>query len=183
MTDAASARVVITGGPGSGKTEFFERLKTEDKLAGFLFFEELARQILIENPRIRHDQSAFHREIFSRQVGREEAAGARSFVTDRGTVDAFAFHPETMNDVGTSLENEYRRYTAVIQLGSAAALGERYYQQDEVRDETIAEALQVEAAIRSVWSGHPNYTFVPANEDLEEKYGEFRRIIVKDAEG
>lgn len=178
MTDSSVARIVITGGPGSGKTIFFEKLKQDVAFSGFLFFDELARQILTENPQIRHDQTAFHREIYNRQVARETAAGKRSFVTDRGTVDTFAFHPETVTEVNTTLEQEYKRYTGVIQLGSAAGLGHAFYCRDEIRQETVAEALQIEAAIRSVWGQHPNYTFLSARQDIEEKYDQFKQLIV-----
>jgi len=171
-------RIVVTGAPGSGKTEFIERLKSEKPLAGFIFFEELARAILSAAPHFRSDWPGLHREIYRRQAEREDAIGERSFVTDRGTADAFAFHPETIADVGTSLEREYRRYTAVIQLGSAASLGEPYYCQDEIRRETPAEALEIEQAIRAVWGRHPGYSFVPAGDNLEEKYDLLRRRIV-----
>ena len=182
MLNSTPVRIVITGGPGSGKTEFFERLKTEKELDGFLFFEELARRILSENPAIRNHTAALHREIYQQQVSREEAAGSRSFITDRGTVDAFAFHPETMHGIGTTLEREYNRYTAVIQLGSAAALGEQYYRRDEVRRESVAEAMEIENAVRNVWSRHPGYAFLPAHEDFEEKYDQFWRLIVRNVE-
>jgi len=171
-------RIVVTGAPGSGKTEFIERLKLEKELAGFIFFEELARAILSASPHFRNDWPGLHREIYRRQIEREEAVGDKPFVTDRGTVDAFAFHSETMADVGTSLEREYQRYTAVIQLGSAAALGEPYYRKDEIRRETPAEALEIEQAIRAVWGRHPGYSFVPARDNLEEKYDLLRRRIV-----
>jgi predicted ATPase len=171
-------RVVVTGAPASGKTEFIERLKEERELAGFIFFEELARAILSASPHFRNDWPGLHSEIYRRQVEREEAISEKSFVTDRGTVDAFAFHPETMADVGTTLEREYQRYTLVVQLGSAAALAEPYYRTDEIRRETPAEALEIERAIRAVWGRHPGYSFVPAGENLEEKYDLFRRLIV-----
>jgi len=179
MPSHTTCRIVVTGGPGSGKTEFLERLKAEQALAQFVFFDELARAILSETPSIRHDKTTMHREIYRRQVEREEAAGEMPFITDRGTVDAFAFHPETMADVGTTLEVEYGRYSAVVQLGSAAGLGERYYRQDRIRRETTAEALDIEEAIRKVWDRHPNYAFVPATIDMEEKYDRFRRLIVE----
>jgi len=179
MPGHTTCRIVVTGGPGSGKTEFLERLKAEEALARFVFFDELARAILSQTPSIRNDWPAMHREIYRRQVEREEAAGEKSFITDRGTVDAFAFHPETMAEVGTTLEREYGRYTAVVQLGSAAALGEQYYRQDRIRRETTAEALEIEEAIREVWGRHANYTFVPATKDMEEKYDRLRRLIVE----
>ncbi len=169
-------RLVITGAPASGKTVFWERLKDVPEFSGFVFFEELARRLLIETPSYRNRWAEFHREIYRRQVAREEAADGRSFVTDRGTVDAFAFHPETAGDVGTTLEAEYERYTAVIQLGSSAALGREYYPIDEVRNETIEQALAIEAAIRGVWEPHPGYRYVPAETAFEEKYRRFETI-------
>jgi len=183
MPDRKPCRIVVTGAPGSGKTEFVERLKSESFLREFVFFEELARAILSETPSLRHDKTAMHREIYRRQIEREATAGKKSFITDRGTADAFAFHPETMGQIGTSLEREYRRYTAVIQLGSAAALGDASYSQDDIRRETPSEALQIEAAIRQVWDAHPNYTFIPACQELEDKYGRFKQVIVRNVIG
>jgi predicted ATPase len=171
-------RIVITGAPASGKSEFIERLKGEKPLAGFAFFEELAWAILSASPQFRHDWPGLHREIYRRQVERENAAEGKPFVTDRGTVDAFAFHPETMAEVGTTLEREYQRYTLVVQLGSAATLGEPFYRKDDIRHESPAEALAIERAIRAVWGRHPGYSFAPAGEDLEEKYNLFLRRIV-----
>jgi predicted ATPase len=169
-------RIVITGAPASGKTEFVERLKAEPQFGGFVFFDELARRLLSENPHYRHQAMSFHTEIYRRQTERETNTGGRPFVTDRGTLDAFAFHPEAMSAVGTSLEREYARYTAVIQLGSAAVLGETYYRRDEIRRESPEEALEIERAIRAVWSGHPVYQFLPARENYVEKYADFLTV-------
>lgn len=173
---ASFPRLVITGAPASGKTLFFERLKNVPEFHGFVFFEELARQLLMETPSYRSRRAEFHREIYRRQTAREATAAGRPFVSDRGTIDAFAFHPETIRDVGTTLEAEYGRYTGVIQLGSAALLGRDYYPTDEVRQESIDEALAIEAAIRRVWEPHPGYRFVAAVVSLEEKYRAFETI-------
>ena len=173
-----STRIVITGAPGSGKSSFLDRLKEEPVVSGYQFFGELARRILTDRPELRSDWPTLHQEIYRRQVAREDAAGARSFVTDRGTVDAFAFHPETLTAVGTSLGAEYLRYTAVIQLGSAAGLGQAYYTQDAVRQETGDKAMQIERALRAAWEHHPNYFFVAATEDIQRKYDDFLKVIV-----
>ena len=163
-------RIVITGAPGSGKTEILNRLKKLPDFSDFVFFDELARRLLIENPDYRKNWSDFHVEIYRRQVARENNLGDRSFVTDRGTADAFAFHPETMSRVATSLEKEYRRYTTVMQLGSAATLGEEFYQRDDIRDESDPLALTIERAITEVWRRHPHYHFVKAEPDFERKF-------------
>ena len=183
MREVVSDRVVITGAPASGKTKFFERLRQEPELAGFEFFDELARRLLTNHPEYRTAWAAFHREIYRLQAAREDDLGGRPFVTDRGTVDAFAFHPESMTDVGTSLEKEYRRYSLVVQLGSTCTLGLPYYKQDRVRTESAEQALAIENAIRRVWSPHPGYHFVAASSDVEEKYNRFRSIIVDNLSG
>lgn len=162
-------RIVITGAPGSGKTVCLQHLKANNALAGFLFFEELARKLLAESPALRNNRTEFHRRIYELQSVREAAAEGKPFISDRGTVDAYAFHPETLHDVGSDLEREYRRYSSVIHLGSAARLGEKYYQIDEVRNESIADALIIEEAIRKAWQGHPGYTFVEASVDFAMK--------------
>ena len=98
-----TTQIVLTGAPGSGKTALIERLRSDSAFGNFLFFDELARELLKQNPDYRTRWAEFHREIYRRQVGRENDAAGRPFITDRGTVDAFAFHPETLKEVGTTL--------------------------------------------------------------------------------
>ena len=163
-------RIVLTGAPASGKTVFFDRLKTLPRFQDFVFFEETARLLLNENPGWREKWPEFHKEIYRRQVAQENALAGRSFITDRGTVDAFAFHPETMTEVGTTLEMEYARYDGAVQLGSAAALGEAFYVRDEIRNESISDVLYIEDRITSVWKEHPGYRFLPAQQEPETKF-------------
>lgn len=171
------SRIVITGAPASGKTECVNRLKQNPAFEGFLFFDEIARRLLQENPEIRNDWLAFHLEIYRRQNERELSAAGRSFITDRGTLDAFAFHPSAIDAVGTTICREYLRYDLVVHLGSAAHLGEEFYRKDAVRTETTGEALRIESALREVWSGHPRYHFVPAHPDYEQKFVDLIAII------
>lgn len=172
-----ATRIVITGAPASGKSEFVERLKSQPAFSGFLFFDELARQLLIENPMIRQNWLGFHLEIYKRQSEREAEAAGQSFVTDRGTLDAFAFHFEAMQVVGTTIAREYARYDLVAHLGSAAALGEEFYRNDTIRTESKDEAMSIERAITRVWSGHPGYRFVPAQVDYTAKFADFLDIL------
>ncbi|MFH1374335.1 MAG: AAA family ATPase [bacterium] len=172
-----SHHIVITGAPASGKTEFLHRLKDHHSFCDFVFFDELARQLLLEDPQYRQDRRRFHSELYRRQVAREEHLGERPFITDRGTADAFAFHRETMHQVGTTLDREYRRYTAVVQFGSTASLGEAYYQCDEIRQETIEQALSIERAIRNIWCGHPGYRWVEARIDPGAKYTDCLKLL------
>lgn len=162
--------VVITGAPAAGKTELLARLAEHPAFAEYLFFEELARDLLAEDATWRLRRREFHREIYRRQTARERQAADQPFVTDRGTVDAFAFHPETLTDVGTTLAAEYHRYDLVLHLGSSAGLGDDYYTVDSVRTESRAEALQIERALAAVWGEHPSYRFIPAAVRTEHKF-------------
>jgi predicted ATPase len=172
-------RIVITGAPASGKTEVFNRLKKDPALANFVFFDELARLLLSENPEYRKSWSDFHIEIYHRQVAREKQVVGQPFITDRGTVDAFAFHLQTMEDVNATLEEEYQRYSAVVQLGSSADLGNKFYERNGIRKESISEALAIEKAITELWRRHPGYHFVKAETDFEKKYHTFLQVLMK----
>lgn len=155
----------------------FDRLSTDERFSSLAFLPELARTLLVENPGFRSDPEAFHLEIYRRQTAREDALAGRGFVTDRGTVDAFAFHPKTAELVNTTIEREYARYDAVVHLGSAAGLGPGYYRTDAVRQETLDETLEIERAIQSVWELHPGFRFLPAHVRYEHKYEEFLALM------
>jgi hypothetical protein len=170
-------KIVITGAPASAKTEFIERLKKSEEFSHLTYLDELARMILKENRHLRNCPVELHCEIYRRQIAREDALKQQPFITDRGTADGFAFHPGSMQVVGTSFENEYRRYTAVIQLDSAANLGDEFYERDEIRQEDREKTMTIETAIAEVWGKHPGYYFIKSETDIERKYNKFVQLI------
>lgn len=171
------SRIVITGAPASAKTEFIERLKPMPEFGQFTFFEELARKLLGENSSGRDNPEEFHRRIYDAQTKRESELGERPFITDRGTLDAFAFHPESIDLIGTTFECEYLRYTAVMHLGTAASLGENFYAQDDIRTDSIKEALKIDKALSEIWSGHDSYNYVAAEIEIEQKFSKFIALL------
>ena len=171
------SQIVITGAPASAKTEFIERLKAMPEFSQFTFFEELARKLLGENSSGRDNPEDFHRRIYEAQTKRESKLGERPFITDRGTLDAFAFHPESINLIATTFEREYRRYSAVVQLGTAATLGEKFYAQDDIRTDSIEEALKIDKALSKIWSGHDSYNYVAAEIEIEQKFKKFIALL------
>lgn len=162
-------RLVLTGAPGSGKTSVLNLLAANPAFSWLTFLPELARHLLNLDPTYRNRWDEFHLELYKQQVEREHHLQARPFVTDRGTVDAFGFHPESLHKVGSTLEREYARYTQVLMFETSAHLGASYYQMDTVRQESIEDALAIERALIRAWGGHPNYMLIPATPDFEQK--------------
>ncbi len=172
-------KIVLTGAPGSGKTIILNKLKQEKAFSDFLFFDEMARLLLEKNPRFRENWHDFHIQIFKELCKREIEAENRSFFTDRGTLDAAAFHFEIINTLKTTLTDEYRRYTHIVHLESTANLGEKYYKTDRIRIESIAKALEIEVNLKNIWGDHPGYMFIKAEKDFENKYKNLFNLILE----
>ncbi len=179
MANKNVKKIVITGAPASGKTEFMFRLKNNKKFAEFHFFDELARELLAENYSIREKPAEFHLEIYNRQILREKAIGEKPFITDRGTLDGLSFYSKTLNNVNTSVADEFKRYTDVIQLGTAATLGEAFYIQDDIRTESLDQCLHLQNELKLIWSPHPSYHFIEPEVDFDSKYDKFLKTILE----
>lgn len=169
--------IVLTGAPASGKTACFEALKADPHFSGFVFFDELARQLLEKNPQYRFHTDDFHQEIYRLQIQREDVVKDKSFITDRGTLDGFTFCPHLIGAIGTSIEDEYQRYTAVIQLGSTAALGAEFYERDAIRTESLEKVMGLEASTVNIWGKHPHYRFIAAEPDFEKKILKLKKVM------
>jgi predicted ATPase len=117
-------RVVLTGGPGAGKTAvlelirqaFCEHVTILPETAGILFSGGFPRGT---DPRLRR---AGQRAIFCTQRELEattDGTNAAIVLCDRGTVDAAAYWPGPepfWPAVGSTLKEQLRRYDAVIHL-------------------------------------------------------------------
>lgn len=169
-----SARyVVLTGGPGAGKTAVLEFMRLAfcrhvtilPEAAGVLFGGGFPRAA--EPAKLR----AVQRAIFHVQRELEESTvddNAALVVCDRGTPDGSAYWPGpgTLWDaVGTTPETELDRYAAVIHLRTPTNQN-GYNFNNPLRKESVEEALAIDAKIGEIWSLHPGYVEVPATEDF-----------------
>ena len=174
---------MITGAPGSGKTKCLGRLRgasaqaSYEFLREFEFLEEAARTLLQRRPDFRDHWEEFHLAVYNHQVKREDSLGDQSFITDRGTADAFAFHPDTAQVVGTTIDAEYGRYDSIVQLGTTAGLSGAHYSLDPIRTEPEKKALDIERELKRVWGSHPQYHFVAACQDFDEKFKTVADIV------
>jgi predicted ATPase len=166
-------RIVVTGGPGGGKStavelfrrELGERVIVVPESATMLFAGGFPRH---KNPGA---QQAAQRAIFHVQRNLEDvqahAYPDRLLLCDRGTADGAAYWPGTQEAyfeaMGTRFEDELARYDGVIFFESAAAGGRSIEGGNATRTETNEEAARLDLALRHIWERHPRFAFI-ANE-------------------
>ncbi|MFZ1863303.1 MAG: AAA family ATPase [Polyangiales bacterium] len=185
-------RIVLTGGPGGGKTTAADLFRREigEKV---VIVPETATMLFVGGfPRLGEWQAraATQRAIFHAQVALEDIQGAhypnRVLLCDRGTLDGVAFWPseaprgffETMD---TTSDEQLARYDAVIFFESAAIGDISIEGGNPARTETNDEARRLDMRLREVWSKHPNFHFVPHRDSffakLEDGLRRLQRIL------
>ena len=172
-------RIVLTGGPGGGKTtaadlfrrEIGERVVLVPEAATMVFSGGFPRST---KPEAVH---AAQRAIYHVQRNLEDVQAAlfpeRVLLCDRGTVDGAAYWPGDSEaffaEIGSSLEEELGRYDAVIFFETAAAGGMGIEGGNPIRNESMEQAVKLDGKLRALWSQHPNFTLVPHNPSFFKK--------------
>ena len=172
-------RVVLTGGPGGGKTTAADLYRREIGSDVVVVPEAATLLYLGGFPRGGENgvRRATQRAIYHVQMNLEDAQAAhfnkRMLLCDRGTVDGAAYWKgeprEFFEHLGTSLEKELARYDAVIFFETAAVGGISIEGGNPTRIESIDEALQLDRRLKSLWSQHPRFVFVPHNKSFIKK--------------
>jgi len=169
-------RIVLTGGPGAGKTAVLELLrrtfcshvKVLPEAAGIIFGGGFPRGATPELLR------ATQRAIFYVQRELEELGESGNpavVVCDRGTVDGAAYWPgpgDLWSSVGTTLDAELARYDAVIHLRTPRA-GNGYNHQNPLRTESAAAAAAIDDRLAEIWMHHPRQFVVDRSPDFFAK--------------
>jgi predicted ATPase len=172
-------RIVLTGGPGGGKTT-----------AADLFRREVGEQVVIVPeaatlvfsggfPRSTRPESvrASQHAIYHVQKNLEDVQSAnypkRLLLCDRGTVDGAAYWPgepeEFFASVGSSFEAELARYDAVLFFETAAVGGMSIEGGNPIRNESLEQAIALDHRLRGLWQQHPRFVLVPHNTSFISK--------------
>jgi predicted ATPase len=186
--DAApvARRIVLTGGPGSGKSTAASFLARE--FADDLWVLPEAATLLYRGGLPRGDEhagiSVAQHAIYTVQRSLERAHAlqhpGRVQLCDRGTVDGAAYWPGGPDgffaELGTTRAAELARYDAIIFLHTAAMLPGGYERNLEVRTEDVEEAITLDQRIWELYRDHPQVISIPSQSSFLDKL-----IIVRKA--
>jgi predicted ATPase len=163
--------VVVTGGPGAGKTAVLEMARKH--LCRHVAILPESASLIFKGGFWRMDsevaKAAAQRAIFHVQRELEgmilEDPRWALGLCDRGTLDGLAYWPsieeQFWRQVGSGRATELSRYRAVIHLRTPSAEN-GYNYQNELRLETPEQAKKIDDHIAEIWSSHPRYVQIPS---------------------
>lgn len=187
--------IVLTGGPGGGKSTLQTELASDAEWAGrFVALPEAVQYARFVN--ISPSEKLFQRVIVNLQMSLEDglaraldSTDLRAIICHRGSLDPLAFwlqrgwsEDDFFEFTETNRDEHYRRYTAVIHLVTAADGAPQQYTRwpEAHRPEEADEAIRLDRWLQQAWSGHSKY-FRIDNEDRDwpAKSKAARKILSK----
>lgn len=178
--------VVLTGGPGAGKTAVLELVRKSmcehvivlPEAASIVFGGGFPRRDTLA-ARLGAQRAILHVQQQLEKVALEEGKAA-IVLCDRGTVDGLAYWPgseaEFWRELGTTRERALQRYAAVVHLRTPHA-HQGYNQANPVRVESADQALRLDEKILAAWAGHPNRVLIESESDFLAKAAKAVEIL------
>lgn len=180
--------IVVTGGPGAGKTAVLEMAKKVlckhvvilPEAASIVFGGGFWR-LESTSAKLAAQRAIFHTQVEMETLVKGEQQWAIG-LCDRGTLDGLAYWPASENSFWemsrSEVKKEYDKYLAVIHLRSPTdILG--YNQQNPLRIETAIQAKQIDHKIALAWAGHANYEVIESTEHFLTKAQMALNLIAK----
>ena len=168
--------IVLTGGPGAGKTAVLDMLRHElcehvailPEAAGIVFGGGFPRGTPLAERR------AAQRAIYHVQLEVETLFASRApnaMLCDRGTMDGAAYWPgpgDFWAGMGTTREAAMSRYDVVIHLRVPDSAN-GYGHQNPLRTESVEEAHAIDRRILELWEGHPHRIVIDSSTSFRDK--------------
>lgn len=180
-------RIVLTGGPGAGKTAVLELLRQSlcehvaivPESAGIIFGGGFPRN---HHVGVRRAAQLAISCVQQQLEAAADSQGERVLLCDRGVIDGIAYWPgpdDFFAAVGATRSELLARYYAVIHLRvphSSAGYG----QQNPLRVETADQARAIDERILEAWSGHPRRHLVEVTPDFITKATRALEVIASE---
>jgi len=170
--------IVLTGGPGAGKTailELFRKLACDrtailPEAASVIYGGGFWRLPSV-NARTAAQIAIFHAQVEMERLVRGEGRWLAG-VCDRGSLDGLAYWPGEPEPyfkiLNTTRQDQLSRYHAVIHLRCPHE-GRGYDLSNPLRVESAAEAARIDERIETIWSAHPRYHQINKSDRFFEK--------------
>lgn len=171
-------RVVLTGGPGAGKTAALEVVRSHfcqhvavlPEAAGVVFGGGFPRGASTAARRAAQ-RAIIHVQCELERWAEEEGTASLT-LCDRGLIDGLAYWSESpaslLAAAGLTRAAALARYDLVIHLHTPGA-AQGYNHRNPLRTEGADEALRLDARIVEAWQGHPRRVFVESTTDFHDK--------------
>lgn len=171
-------RIVITGGPGAGKTAVLEMIRRAlcphvavlPEAAGIIFKGGFWRRTSVTAKKAAQ-RAIFHVQRESERLVEDEREYAVA-LCDRGSLDGLAYWPSTrasfFKELDTDEETELARYYAIIHLRTPSKMS-GYDHSNPLRIENPEEAMIIDDKIKSVWRRHPHRHIIESRTEFLEK--------------
>ena len=180
-------KIVITGGPGGGKTtaldlfkrEFLGQVAVIPESATAIFEGGIQRE---ERPSIK---KAVQKIIYYHQKNiefiYEEQNKGKILLCDRGTLDGLAYWPGSQESffktMRSSFEKELNKYDAVIFFETGAVSGQDITTNNPYRNESNEQAIKLDKKLRTIWKKHPNFKIIKSNGSFVDKIMEGINVL------
>lgn len=178
--------VVLTGGPGAGKTavlEFVRKILCEHIVilpeAASILFNGGFWRLETTTARQAVQRAIYYVQREMEMLVKDEKKWALG-LCDRGALDGLAYWPGSETDffsaLDTTMEKEYQKYKVVIQLQSPS-IEMGYNHRNPIRVESAEMAQKIDQKIHDIWKNHPNYHEIPSTSDFSEKVFQAAKLI------
>lgn len=180
-----TTKIVLSGGPGGGKSEAIKLLENKLTELGFSVFctNEAATELLSEGfDREGKPAYEFQKEIAKRQLKHEAELEALAenrenavIIFDRGLMDSRVYLNDAeferlKTELGLCEVDLRDRYDAVFHMDSTSSGENTFYSLSEARTESRDSARKINERSLRAWCGNPHYRFIPVMPEFEAKF-------------
>lgn len=189
-------KIVITGGPGAGKTTGMSWIQNSFTKLGYtvLFVPETATELITGGlapwtcgSNLDYQKCQMKLQLEKEKIFEQGAASMPAekvlIVCDRGALDNKAYMSELefsglLHELGCSEVELRDSYDAVFHLVTAAKGAEKFYTtaNNAARTESVEQAAALDDKLIAAWTGHPHLRVIDNSTDFECK---LKRLIAE----